>query len=210
MQEKLGEMLVQAKRITRDQLERALSPGKEPRTKLSRRLVDMGFVTDHEIADTFSTVTGVPLIDCSQLEIAPDVLKMIPWEVARKYCVVPVMKTAKTLTLAMADPTDLFALDDIQFMTGLSIEPAVAAESGIKDVIEKYFRPPSLSDLAKDFSENDVIEKLEDEATPEARMLRHEFWLRSRCKVIFELPDDLTSNEARRLAGILQLLVTQS
>ncbi|HRY43714.1 MAG TPA: type II secretion system protein GspE, partial [Thermoanaerobaculia bacterium] len=123
---KLGELLLKAKLINAEQLAAALKQQKESGVKLGETLVRLGFVTEDDITETLSAQFGVPSINLTHFEIDPNVLKLVPAEVARKYNILPVNKTGATLTIAMADPTNVFAMDDLKFMTGYNVEPVVA------------------------------------------------------------------------------------
>ena len=124
---KLGELLVKAKLITPEHLAEALKEQRATGSKLGESLVKLGFITEEDITETLSAQFGVPSINLSHFEIDPNVLKLVPADVARKYNILPVNKTGATLTIAMADPTNVFAMDDIKFMTGYNVEPVVAS-----------------------------------------------------------------------------------
>src|SRR5687768_8709818 len=99
----------------------------------------MGFVKEAEITALLSKQFGVPSIAISQFEIDPTVLKLIPAETAQKYQIIPLSRSGATLTIAMTDPTNVFAMDDIKFMTGYNVEPVVASETAVTDAILRYF-----------------------------------------------------------------------
>src|SRR5687768_13873322 len=99
----------------------------------------MGFVKEAEITALLSKQFGVPSIAISQFEIDPTVLKLIPAETAQKYQIIPLSRSGSTLTIAMTDPTNVFAMDDIKFMTGYNVEPVVASETAVVDAITKYY-----------------------------------------------------------------------
>jgi type IV pilus assembly protein PilB len=139
---KLGDLLLRAKLITQDQLDAALKSQREEGGKLGEALVRIGAVAEADITETLSTQFGVPSIDLAHFEIDPNVIKIVPGEVARKYGVLPVNKTGATLTIAMGDPTNVFAMDDIKFMTGYNVEPVVASEIALRKAIEKHYGTP--------------------------------------------------------------------
>ena len=129
MAPKLGEMLKKAKLITDDQLQQALEHQKQGGGKLGRNLVELGFIKDEQITQLLSKQFGVPAVNLAQFkEIDSQVIKLIPAEVAQKYQVMPLTRTGATLTIAMVDPTNVFAMDDIKFMTGYNVEPVVSSE----------------------------------------------------------------------------------
>ena len=139
---KLGDLLLRAKLITPDQLDAALKSQREEGGKLGEALVRVGAVSDSAITETLSQQFGVPSIDLGSFEIDPNVIKIVPAEVARKYGVLPVNKTGATLTIAMGDPTNVFAMDDIKFMTGYNVEPVVASEVALRKAIERHYGTP--------------------------------------------------------------------
>src|SRR5882762_9416521 len=135
---RIGELLLKEKRITSDQLQQALNHQKAHGGKLGFNLVKMGFVKDDEITALLSKQYGVPSINLAQFKIDPTIVKLVPTETARKYQVIPLSRSGSTLTIAMTDPTNVFAMDDIKFMTGYTVEPVVASEIAITDATEKY------------------------------------------------------------------------
>jgi type IV pilus assembly protein PilB len=139
---KLGDLLLKAKLITQDQLEAALKLQREEGGKLGEALVRVGAVSESNITETLSQQFGVPSIDLTSFAIDPNVIKIVPGEVARKYGVLPVNKTGATLTIAMGDPTNVFAMDDIKFMTGYNVEPVVASEVALRKAIDKHYGTP--------------------------------------------------------------------
>ncbi|HWP99697.1 MAG TPA: type IV-A pilus assembly ATPase PilB [Vicinamibacterales bacterium] len=136
---RIGELLLKEKRITAQQLQEALNYQKQHGGKLGYNLVKLGFVKDEEITALLSKQYGVPSINLSQFEIDPAVIKLIPAETAQKYQIVPLSRAGATLTIAMTDPTNVFAMDDIKFMTGYNVEPVVASETAVLEAIQKYY-----------------------------------------------------------------------
>jgi type IV pilus assembly protein PilB len=139
---KLGDLLLKAKLISQDQLDAALKSQREEGGKLGEALVRVGAVTETDITETLSQQFGVPSIDLGSFEIDAAVIKIVPGEVARKYGVLPVNKTGATLTIAMGDPTNVFAMDDIKFMTGYNVEPVVASEVALRKAIDRHYGTP--------------------------------------------------------------------
>src|SRR5437868_5047583 len=136
---RIGELLLKEKRITPDQLQQALNHQKANGGKLGQNLVKMGLVKDEEITALLSRQYGVPSINLTQFEIDPSVIKLIPSDTAQKYQIVPLSRAGATLTIAMTDPTNVFAMDDIKFMTGYNVEPVVASETAVTDAITRYY-----------------------------------------------------------------------
>ena len=107
--------------------------------KLGYNLVKLGLVKDEDITQLLSRQYGVPSINLSRFEIDPAVIKLVPAETAQKYQILPISRAGANLTIAMVDPTNVFAMDDIKFMTGYNVEPVVASETAIMESIEKYY-----------------------------------------------------------------------
>ena len=136
---RIGELLLKEKRINPTQLQEALTYQKSNGGKLGFNLVQLGFVKDEEITALLSKQYGVPSINLAQFDIDVGVVKLIPAETAQKYQIVPLSRSGATLTIAMTDPTNVFAMDDIKFMTGYNVEPVVASETAMVDAIGKYY-----------------------------------------------------------------------
>src|SRR6476660_4701270 len=141
MSQRLGDLLVKEKIITSDQLDRALKAQREsgPNSRLGSTLVHLGFVSDEEVTNFLSRQYGVPAINLQYFEIDSSVVKLIPEETAKRYQILPLSRVGASLPIAMVDPTNVFAMDDIKFMTGFNIEPVVASESAIMDAIDKAY-----------------------------------------------------------------------
>jgi type IV pilus assembly protein PilB len=107
--------------------------------RLGTCLVKLGFVTDDEVTAVLSRQYGVPSINLKFYEVDPAVIKLIPRDTAERYQIVPLSRVGSTLTIAMTDPTNVFAMDDIKFMTGFNVEPVVASESAIAEAITKFY-----------------------------------------------------------------------
>jgi type IV pilus assembly protein PilB len=143
---RIGELLLKEKRISAEQLQEALNYQKTHGGKLGANLVTLGYVRDEEITSLLSKQYGVPSIALNQFEIDPAVIKLVPAETARKYQIVPLSRAGATLTIAMTDPTNVFAMDDVKFMTGYNVEPVVASETAVLDSIDKYYPGGAISD----------------------------------------------------------------
>ncbi len=142
MSQRLGDLLVKEKIITPEQLEQATKAQKEQNCRLGSALVKLGFLTDEDVTNFLSRQYGVPAINLSYFEIDPAVVKLIPFETAKRYQILPLSRVGASLTIAMVDPTNVFAMDDIKFMTGFNIEPVVASESSILAGIDKSYGGP--------------------------------------------------------------------
>jgi type IV pilus assembly protein PilB len=136
---RIGELLLKEKRITPEQLQEALNYQRQNGGKLGFNLIKLGYVKDEEITALLSKQYGVPSIALGQFEIDPGVIKLVPAETAQKYQIVPLSRAGATLTIAMTDPTNVFAMDDIKFMTGYNVEPVVASETAVIEAIQTYY-----------------------------------------------------------------------
>ncbi len=139
MSAKVGEILVRENLITPQQLREALDHQRNHGGRLGFNLVKLGIVSDDMITAVLSRQYGVPSVNLDLFDVDEAVIRLIPYEVAQKYSVLPLSKVGATLTLAMADPTNVFAMDDIKFMTGLNIEPVVSSEASVRGAISKYY-----------------------------------------------------------------------
>ena len=139
MAAKLGDLLVTENLITRQQLGKALEYQRVRGGRLGYCLIQLGWVTGEDISAILCRQFGLPSINLPFFEVDPSIVKLIPLETARKYQVLPLSRAGSTLTIATIDPTDVFAMDDLQFMTGFTIEPVVVAESAIREAIQKYY-----------------------------------------------------------------------
>ena len=160
MSVRLGEILLKESLITQDQLDKALEFQRSNGGKLGSCLTKMGFITDDDITGVLSRQYGVPSINLKYYEIDPNVIKLIPQDTALRYQVVPLSRVGSVLTIAMTDPTNVFAMDDIKFMTGFNVEPVVASESAIGEAIGRFYgggnaSHEELSNLMKDLVDDD-------------------------------------------------------
>lgn len=147
MSSKLGEILVRENLITPQQLRDALEYQRSGGGRLGSNLVKLGVISDDVITAVLSRQYGVPSINLELFQIEPETIKLISQEVALKYSVLPISKVGATLTLAMADPTNVFAMDDIKFMTGLNVEPVIASEASLQESIAKYYSATKAIDV---------------------------------------------------------------
>src|SRR5215218_4761305 len=139
MSAKLGEILVRENLITSQQLREALEYQRANGGRLGSNLIHLGIISDDVITAVLSRQYGVPSINLELFQIEDETIKLISHEVALKYSVLPISKVGASLTLAMADPTNVFAMDDIKFMTGLNVEPVIASEASLNVAIRKYY-----------------------------------------------------------------------
>ena len=139
---RLGELLLRENRISAPQLQEVLTYQRTKGGRLGSALVSLGFVGDEDITAILARQYGVPAITLGQFELDPAVVRLIPADTAAKYQVIPVARNGTSLTLAMTDPTNVFAMDDIKFLSGLHVEPVVATEAAVRDAIAKYYARP--------------------------------------------------------------------
>ena len=136
---RLGELLLRERRVTPTQLQEALTYQRSNGGRLGASLVKLGILSDDDITGVMSRQYGVAAVDLSQITIDPALIRLIPAETAGKYNVIPVGRSGNTLTLAMTDPTNVFAMDDIKFRTGLNVEPVVASETAIQEAVKQHY-----------------------------------------------------------------------
>ncbi|HKW90638.1 MAG TPA: type IV-A pilus assembly ATPase PilB [Methylomirabilota bacterium] len=149
--------MVAEKLISTDQLQRALAEQKGSADKLGTILVRLGFITEDSLVSFLSKQYAIPAITVAQVDPDPDVLKLVPEQIAKKHGVLPIKRMGNTLTLAMADPTNVFALDDVGFMTGLQIQPVVASEAAIRKAFERLYETSgSVTDMMSELEEADT------------------------------------------------------
>jgi len=156
---RLGELLVRSNLITREQLQRALEEQKSSggQLRLGAILVKEGYVSESELTAFLSKQYSVPSINLAEFEIDSAVVKLLPVEIVQKYQAIPVNRSGSTLIMAMSDPSNIFAIDDIKFMTGYNVEVVVASDTGIKSAIDKYYdQSASLADMMSDFDIDDM------------------------------------------------------
>ena len=162
---RLGHLLVAERLITEDQLKQALAEQKGKTEKLGSILARLGFITEEQLIGFLSRQYGIPSITLTNIDVDTETLRLVPAQIARKYEVLPVKRIGGTLTLAMADPTNVFALDDIAFMTSLQILPVVAPQATIRKAIEKHYEggQASMNEMLTEIADANV-EVLEGES----------------------------------------------
>jgi type IV pilus assembly protein PilB len=162
---RLGDLLVAEGLVTDAQLKQALVDQKGKTDKLGSILVGLGFINEEQLIGFLSRQYGIPSITLSNLEIDTETLRLVPAPIARKYEVVPVKRIGGSLTLAMADPTNVFALDDVAFMTNLQILPVVAPQAAIRKAIEKHYQvqQASMNEMMSDITAETSVEVVEEE-----------------------------------------------
>lgn len=158
MASNLGDLLKREKLLTEEQLKNALDFQKKNGVPMGSALTALGFISESEMAQALSRQLGYPYVDLDQFEVYPDVIKLIPREIAQRYMIMPIHRIRSFLTLAMVDPTDLAALEDVKFRSGLSIQPVITSESSIKNALNKYYGSSYALRLKKQLEEVELAE----------------------------------------------------
>ena len=167
-EKKLGEILVDNGVITTDQLEQALQEHSKSQKKIGDLLIDLKMATNEQVTEAMGQQHGLPYLRLSEYEIDPEIIESVSEEMARKYRIIPVDRTNNTLTVALADPANVFLLDDIRVRSGMEIVPLISLIEDIDAAIEKYFATDGgLEDVMKDLGEDDEVELLQKEAEDE-------------------------------------------
>ncbi|MFA5525111.1 MAG: ATPase, T2SS/T4P/T4SS family [Tissierellales bacterium] len=164
---KLGDLLIAANKINKEQLTEALSRQKKERTKrIGEVLVDLGFVSEEEILEVLENQLRIPSIDLARYKINPKATSMIPENLARRYILIPIDKKNNKLIIAMSDPFNIFAIDDIKLLTEMDVEVVISLRSVILRSIEKFYREENTKKVLEEFEEAytpSTIEDLDDE-----------------------------------------------
>src|SRR5438094_8561841 len=138
---RLGDLLVADGLLTAEQLTKGLAKQKGSTEKIGPVLIRLNLINEDQLIAFLSRQYGVPSITLAQLDIDQDVLRLVPAPIAKKYEVIPVRKMGNSLALAMADPTNVFALDDIAFMTNLQVLPLDASQTAVRKAIDRNYTP---------------------------------------------------------------------
>ena len=176
--ERIGELLLKEGMITSDQLSKALQEQKQNGTRIGYNLVKLGFVPEIEVTKMLARQHKMPAVDLSRFELDPKIAKMIPADLAQKHLVIPLKRDGRTLTVAMADPTNLGVLEDLKFITRYDIFPVLAGEYTLRGMIEKTFGATddaqmaslmdAISELEADTGDVEVVEETEEEMSQAA------------------------------------------
>jgi type IV pilus assembly protein PilB len=154
LNDRIGELLVQKNLLSQEQLEKAREEAKLTGSRLGYQITKLGFIEEVDLAEAVSSQYGVPSISLDDFEIDPEVIQLIPEDVALKHTIIPVNRAGATLIIATADPSNIFAIDDVKFLTGYNVEVVVAAEEAIRRVIDKcYDAGTALDDVMADFDD---------------------------------------------------------
>ena len=174
--DRLGEILLREGLVTREQLAQALTEQKNSKHRLGYVLVKLGLVQELEITKVLARQYRMPAVDLTRFEVDPKIIKLVPAEMATKSIVLPLKREGRTLTVAMADPTDHGLLEDLKFITRFDLFPVIAGEYTLRNLIEKHYESSDqqLATLLKDMEESgedvEVVEEEEDEAATQAQI----------------------------------------
>ena len=169
MAAKLGQLLINNNIITEEQLNKATELQKKEGGRIGSSLIKLGYLTEESLVEFLSKQYGVPAVALAKEDIDPSIIKFVPYDVAHKYQIFPISKNGASLKLAMTDPSNVFAIDDVKFMTGYEVEPVVTSESAIKEAISRYYEQSdglqSVVESMADFDEEslDLIQDTEDD-----------------------------------------------
>ncbi len=165
IQDRLGELCVREGLITEEQLQKALSEARSSKTRLGIVLVTMGFVEEAELTRALARQYQVQAVDLDKVTVDPKILRLVPGEVARKHLVLPLRRVGRKLTVAMANPSDLGAIDDLKFITRFEIDPVIVGEYTLRKHLDKYYDTADdrMAEILSDFVEDPEVEYVEDE-----------------------------------------------
>jgi type IV pilus assembly protein PilB len=171
--ERIGDLLMREGLITREQLDKALQEQKQNGTRVGYNLVKLGFIQETELTKMLARQYRMPAVDLSKFEVDPRIAKLIPSELATKHLVLPLKRDGRTLTVAMADPTNLGVIDDLKFITRYDIFPVIAGEYTLRNTVEKYYESSDvqMQNLLKDIEDDgevEVVEQTEEEVSASA------------------------------------------
>jgi type IV pilus assembly protein PilB len=158
MSGRLGELLVRENLISVQQLRKAQEEQQKTGTRIGTALIKVGAIEESKLTDFLSKQYGVPAINLKEFDVEPDIIKLVPKDVASKHLVVPVNRAGRALIVAMCDPSNIYAVDDLKFLTGYNIEAVVASEPAIREAIERFYaeKGPSLESIVEDMGVDDV------------------------------------------------------
>ena len=171
MSGRLGELLVRENLISVQQLRKAQEEQNRSGARIGAALIKTGAIEEHKLTDFLSKQYGVPAINLKDFDIDPEIIKLVKKEVAEKHLVIPVNRAGPSLIVAMCDPSNIYAVDDLKFTTGYNIEPVVASEVSIREAIERYYaeRGPSLEEIVGEVTDVEVAHEEEDDVEDAAR-----------------------------------------
>ncbi len=156
MNDRIGELLVQKALLSEEQLQRAKQEAESTGTRVGYQMTKLGFIEEAELAEAVSNQYGVPMITLDDFQVDSEVIALVPEDVAQKHTILPVNRAGSTLIIATSDPSNIFAMDDVKFLTGYNVEVVVAAEESIRRAIDKYYdRSASIDEVMSGFDDDD-------------------------------------------------------
>src|SRR5512132_1644442 len=158
MSGRLGELLVRENLISVQQLRKAQEEQQKTRARSGTALIKTGAIEESKLTDFLSKQYGVPAINLKDFDIDPEIIKLVPKDVALKHLVIPVNRAGPSLIVAMCDPSNIYAVDDLKFLTGYNIEAVVASEPSIREAIERYYaeKGPSLEEIVGEVDDVEI------------------------------------------------------
>ncbi|WP_300299327.1 type II secretion system ATPase GspE [Anaerosolibacter sp.] len=163
---RLGDLLVDAQLITMEQLQDALKLQKSSNKKLGEVLIEQGFVNENQIIEALEFQLGIPHVSLDKYFIEPDIPKLISERLARRHCLIPIKIEWGKLVVAMSDPLNIFAMDDIKLATGYTVEPVIATQKDVLAAIDQYYQKLTAEKALEEFKENyedEIIEEIDEE-----------------------------------------------
>ncbi|HYW12779.1 MAG TPA: type IV-A pilus assembly ATPase PilB [Longimicrobium sp.] len=157
--DRIGEQLIHEGLVTREQLAKALDDARSNGTRVGYSLVKLGFLGEQDLVRALARQHRIPAVDLERVKLDPKILKLVPTDIAIKHQVLPLRRVGRTLTVAMANPTDLGVLDDLKFVTRLDIEPVIAGDFSLRKIIEKEYEGADdnrINDLLKQIEADDI------------------------------------------------------
>ena len=196
MSHELGEMLVKAGKITDEQLAKALELQKKSDEKLGQTLVQMGAISDEdELSQFIGKQLNIGALRLSDIELNPEVVKMIPLDIARKFSVIAITKLGKTLIVAISDPNNIYVLDAIKFITGYNVQPVISPEKAIQKAIDTYYKDTGgIDQILKGLKEQDLEVIEQSEEVPTEQDLRSQI----QDKPLVKLVDSIIGDAIKR------------
>lgn len=165
VQDRLGDLFVRERLITESQLAEALREARKEGTRLGYALVKLGFVSEHDLTALLARQYRVPAVDLDAIEVSPKVVRLIPDEVALKHLILPLRRVGRMLTVAMVNPSDLGAIDDLKFISRLDIEPVIVGEFTLRKHLEKYYSSAEdrMTEILEDLIDEQDLEFVEEQ-----------------------------------------------
>lgn len=172
---RLGELLVREKLISMNELQKAREFQQTSGDNLGKSLTKLGFVSDAEVTEFIANQYNVPAVDLDEYELSPEIIELIPQDVAERHKILPISRAGTSLVVAMVDPTNLNAIDDVKFLTGYNVEPVVASEAAIDKALEKHYSSPleDYEDVMDGFDDSE-FEYMEGEDDEDGNVLELE------------------------------------